>query len=993
MYAGDKPVFKSIKNRAGKYITNPKDWVDSTFNSLTPDQRIAQLLMVAAYSNRDQAHISEISCLIETHNIGGIIFFQGGPYREAAMTNFFQSCTKTPLLIGIDGEWGLNMRLDSTLWFPRQMMLGAIENNRLIYDMGAEIANQMKALGIHINFAPVVDINNNPLNPVISNRSFGEDKYKVTEKAIQYMKGMQDNGLFTVAKHFPGHGDTYSDSHTSLPLISHSFQRIDSMELFPFRELIKNNVDGIMIAHLQIPSIDTATNTASTLSHNIVTKLLRDSLKFEGLIFTDALNMKGVSGFYAPGELEVKALQAGNDILLMPADVTKAISSIREAINQGILSQSQIDSSCIKVLRVKYKMGLNHLKPVNLAEINEKLYSRKAQAIQRKIVESAITLVKNTDEIIPLKNLDSLRIAVVLAGTDTLNSFTQALSLYKNFDCHYLPKSYDSARIDSFIYMLRHYNLLLVSVHNTSSLPIRAYGIKPATIAFIDTLASIKKTVLLLPATPYALSYFKNINFMQSVIVSYHDTPETQEKAAQLIFGGIPARGNLPVTASIFPYNTSWRTPAKYRLRYALPEELGISSGKLNQIDSIIESAIQQKAMPGCQVLAAKDGAVFYMKSFGFHTYDSLQPVHNTDIYDIASLTKIAGTLPAIMRLYENHDIKLKNKLSAYLHELKKTNKKDITLIDILTHQAGLQPYIPFYLNLLQPINAGEKLMSSANTNGYTIKISSTSYFNAKTQYKNNLITSKPDIEHGILVADDMYLTNSYTDSIFKIINNSDLLKEKQYKYSDLGFYYLYTLIERITKTSLNEYVDNNFYKKLGSETMGYLPMNKFGIDKIVPSEDDKYFRKQLVHGHVHDQGAAMLGGICGHAGVFSNANDLAKLMQMYLNKGSYGDIQFFEPSTVDYFTSCPFCETNNRRGIGFDKPDLKLKNGPTCQCVSTKSFGHQGFTGTYTWADPETGLLYVFLSNRVYPDASNNKLAELNVRTRILEVLTEAIK
>jgi beta-glucosidase-like glycosyl hydrolase/CubicO group peptidase (beta-lactamase class C family) len=967
-------------------------WVDSVFNSLTPDERISQLIMIASYSNRNQMHTAEISYLVQTFNLGGIIFFQGGPIRQANMTNYFQMVAKTPLLIGIDGEWGLSMRLDSTFGFPRQMMLGAITNNQLIYDMGREIAHQMKALGIHINFAPVVDINSNPKNPVISNRSFGEYRENVTQKGLSYMKGMQDNGLLAVAKHFPGHGDTQTDSHFTLPIINHDFQRLDSIELFPFRELIKNDVSGIMVAHLHIPSLDPTPNIASTLSGNIIKKLLRKEMKFDGLIYTDALNMQGVSAFNKPGELEVKALQAGNDVLLMPSDPGIAIQAIKKAIRDGILNQSQIDSSCRRVLIAKYKAGLNNYKPIDLDSLKISINSKKASIIQRKLATSAITIVKNNFNLVPLQKLDTLKIAVVLAGTDQTNIFTETMGLYKNFDCYFLPNNIDSAQTDSLLFSLRHYNLVIGSIHNTNSQPQRNFGILPSSIGFFDTLATLRKVILHIPATPYALSLFKNIYNYQSIIVSYHDIPVTQEYSAQLIFGGIPAQGHLPVTASIFPVNTSIQTPAKFRLQYALPEEININSIQLNAVDSIVAEAIRVNAIPGCQVLAAKDGVVFYNKSFGYHTYDTIREVKNSDLYDLASLTKIAGTMPAIMKLYQDGEIRLKAKLSNYLHTLKKTNKKNITLIDILTHQAGLQPFIPIYMQVIEPVNRNEKLTSSTFSATYSIKLSNSLYGNTNTKFRNNLITQKPDIEHGILIADDMYISNSYADSIFAVINKSELLKEKQYKYSDLGFIYLYRLVEQKTRTAMNEYVDKYFYQKLGAETMGYLPLNHIDRNRIVPTENDQFFRKQTIQGYVHDPTAAMLGGVSGHAGVFANANDLAKLMQMYLNKGSYGGEKFFEPSTVEYFTSCPFCEHNNRRGVGFDKPEMKSENGPTCQCVSEKSFGHSGFTGTYTWADPETGLLYIFLSNRVYPDASNNKLVELNIRTRIHEVFAKAI-
>jgi beta-glucosidase-like glycosyl hydrolase/CubicO group peptidase (beta-lactamase class C family) len=970
-----------------------KTWADSVFNSLSSEERIAQLFMIAAYSNRDDAHLAEVANLVRTYNLGGIIFFQGSPYREATMTNCFQSVAKTPLLIGIDGEWGLFMRLDSTQWFPRHMMLGAIRDNQLIYSMGFEIARQMKALGIHINFAPVVDINNNPANPVISNRSFGESREDVAEKGVAYTKGLQDNGLIAVAKHFPGHGDTDADSHLTLPRIKQSFSRIDSLELYPFRKLIENNVGGIMVAHLKVPVIDSASNMASSLSPKVIKGLLRGTLKYNGLVFTDALNMKGAADLFPSGELEVRALLAGNDVLLMPSDVPVAINAIKKAIAEGRLQQSQIDSSCRRILKAKEWAGLKNYTPINTSKIKEQINTTEAIALQHKIVKSSLTLIKNNNNLLPLKGLDTLRLACVLTGTCDPSQFNETLSLYAPCDCYCLPKGADSLTIDSMLYSLRHYNLIIVSTQNTDSRANIHFGIDQQTIRFIDRLAEKKKMVLNLMATPYALSLFRNTGQMEAIIVSYHDMPAVRELSAQLIFGGTGAIGKLPVTASTFPLNTSLYTPGGFRLRYAIPEEIGIKSSTLEAIDSIANNAIKNKVMPGCQILAAKNGVVFYNKSFGYYTYDSIQKVNNSDIYDLASVTKIAATTPAIMRLYEQGVIKLNHKLSSYLHELRKTNKKNILILDLLTHQAQLQSYIPFYLNTIEPVNKGENLLASAYSAKYSIKLGNNVYFNNNTRLRDYLYVNKPDLEHGVKVTDGLYLSNAYSDSIKYRINESPLYPRKQYKYSDLGFYYLCRLIEQTTGKSLNEYVDNNFYQKLGATTLGYLPLNRFDRDRIVPTENDPIFRRQIVQGYVHDQTAAMLGGVCGHAGVFSNANDLAKLMQVYLNKGTYGGEVYFQAQTVDYFTSCPFCKNQNRRGIGFDKPDLSIANGPTCQCVSEKSFGHSGFTGTYTWADPQTGILYIFLSNRVYPDVTNTKLADWNIRTKIQEVIANAVK
>ncbi len=992
MAINKKPSKKNINQPScGVTYNLNSHWVDSVFKTLTEDEKIAQLFMIAAYSDSDKKHQDRIEREIKTIKPGGLVFFQGGPFRQAQQTNYYQAISRTPLLIGIDGEWGLGMRLDSTMSFPRQMMLGAVNNDSLIFKMGYEIARQLKSLGIHVNFAPVVDINNNPDNPVISNRSFGDNKYEVARKSISYMNGLQANGIIAIAKHFPGHGDTNADSHTTLPVLDFDYNRLDSFELYPFREMIKQNVGGIMVAHLFVTNLDSAKNTASSLSKKVVTGLLKDSLHFKGLIFTDALNMEGVAGFYRPGEIEVKALMAGNDILLMPKDPELSLSCIQEAISSGLLRQSQIDSSCRKILAAKEWAGLTRVKPIDVPTLNQKLNTSEASLLQRKIIESALTIIKNENNLIPLKRLDTLKIALVLLGEDKTNQFKETLSLYDDIDCYFLNKMADSARIDSLIKILHSYNLIIAGVHHTSWRPARNFGITSNEIAFLETLASQKSVILDLFATPYAINYFKRSGLFKSVIVSYEDKPLVEDYSAQLIFGGVGAKGTLPVCTEQFNRTTGLETENGLRLKYSIPEELNIDGNKLAQIDTIVDDAIRKRAMPGCVVLVAKDGIVFYHKAFGYHTYDKEYPVLKQDIYDLASVTKITATLPVVMKLYEEKKISLTGKISSFLPYLKSTNKKDITLIDMLTHQARLQPFIPFYWRLLEPAIPGEKLTSNEYSAKYPIKLASHLFVNINTDYKKGLVKSFYEKGHQLEVADNIFLLTSYRDTILNLSNNSPLLPKKEYKYSDMDFYYMYWMAERLTGKPLNEYVKENFYDKLGAETTDFLPLKRFDIDRIAPTENDQVFRKQLVHGYVHDPGAAMMGGVCGHAGLFSNANDLAKIMQMYLNKGVYGGEQYFKASTLDYFSSSPFIKTNHR-GIGFDKPIMNSHIGPTCMCVSDKSYGHTGFTGIMTWVDPQSGLLYIFLSNRVYPNADNIKLTQLNVRTRIQEVVAESM-
>lgn len=939
-------------------------WVDSVLNSLTPDERIAQLFMVAAYSNRDSAHIGELDSLVSRHKIGGLIFFQGGPMRQASMTNYLQSRSKTPLLIAMDCEWGLGMRLDSTVKFPRQMTLGAANDDKLVYEMGAEIARQFTRLGMHVNFAPVVDVNNNPLNPVIGNRSFGENKKRVAELGIAYMNGMQDNKILACAKHFPGHGDTDSDSHKTLPIINKSKAQMDTLELYPFREMIKNGIGSMMVAHLYIPSYDTTTNLASTLSPNVAKGLLQDTLGFRGLIFTDALNMKGVSKFYQPGEVDLKALLAGNDVLLFAEDVPVAIEKIKQAVTDGKIAQEEIDRRCKKILRTKAWVGLNNYKPIELNNLYEELNTINSEELNHRLFSSAITLLNNKNNLIPLKNLEKLNIACVSIGDTSQNIFFKRAADYAAVKCFNINADADTTKFSNLHGLLQGYNLVVINIQNTSTQATRNYGITKQTIKFINGINDGRKVILNVFGNPYTLSVINGAEFADVVIVANEENNYTLDYAAQLLFGGIGAEGKLPVNVnSVYKINAGITTKP-IRLGYSIPEILGSNSKDFSKIDSIALDGITKHAYPGCQILVAQKGQVIYRKNFGNYTYETnALTVSDESIYDVASITKIAATLPVIIELADQLKINIDSKISDYLPNLKLTNKKDIILRDLLAHQSGLKAWIPFYQSTFKDGKLDDFIYSKTQSETFPYR-----------------------------VAENLYIRKLYPDMIYSQIDESELGK-KEYVYSDLGYYYLKQVAEKLTTKPLDEFVRSHYYRKLGMNNTTYNPRNYFPLTRIVPTEYDMTFRKQLIHGDVHDPGAAMIGGVGGHAGVFSNANDLAKLMQLYLQMGEYGGERFFSQTVMKEFTKCQFCANGNRRGLGFDKPEQSGKGGPTCDCVSYLSFGHSGFTGTYAWADPDKEVVYIFLSNRVYPDADNKKLVNMNIRTEIQEVIYDAIK
>ncbi|MGC6491141.1 MAG: glycoside hydrolase family 3 N-terminal domain-containing protein [Flavobacteriales bacterium] len=953
----------SEKNLPPFYNTN-SFWVDSVLNSFSLEQKIGQLFMVAAYSNKSDTHVKEIESLIKNHQIGGLMFMQGGPVRQLRLTNRYQSISKVPLMIAQDAEWGLSMRIDSTFRFPWQMTLGAIQNDSLVHEMGLEIARQCQRLGVHINFAPVVDVNSNPKNPIINNRSFGENPLRVSQHSLAYMKGLQEGNVLACAKHFPGHGDTDSDSHKTLPTLNHSFERLDSIDLVPFNSLIQNGLGSIMVAHLNIPSLDNTTALASTLSEKIVNGLLKDSLDFKGLVFTDALNMKGVSQYYEPGVVDLKALLAGNDVLLFAEDVTKAIQEILKAVKNNLISVSEIDKRCRKILMAKHWFGLHNFTPISENKLVEDLNTPQAKFLANKLFEKSLTVLQNDRKLFPLRSLDTLKIAAVCIGENS-ETYERTLSNYAKIDFYHLDEQHTDQERKSMLDKLVDYNLVLASVHKSNDHAWKSYRISQDTDLFLQTLALQSKLILSVFANPYSISDLLMTYSFDGLIMAYQNADASQSAVAQLIFGGLGANATLPVSNAHFSEGFGLQTTTS-RIKYDLPEALGIHSSQLLLIDSIAEDAILKEATPGCQIMAIKNGVVFYNKSFGFHTYKKERKVLNSDLYDLASLTKIISTVPSLMMMVDNNQIDLSKRLSEYLELADTCNKRELTLKEILAHQSGLAAWIPFYKQTLQEdASLRDSLYHTSYSDTFTIK-----------------------------VAENIYLHKEYSDTIIQQILDSEL-NEKKYKYSDLGYYLFKDIIEKKYNYPLERLVDDAFYKPLGLTTMGYLPLEHFDTTRIVPTEFDYYYRSQLLQGNVHDMGAAMLGGIGGHAGLFSNANDLAIFMQMLLQKGQYGGKKYFKTQTVDSFTECQFCDDDNRRGAGFDKAALEgQEGGPACDCnPSPLAFGHSGFTGTLVWADPQEDFIYVFLSNRIHPTSDNQKLLKMDVRTKIMNEFYSAIR
>ena len=938
------------------FLNIPSPWADSLMDVLTLEEKIGQLFMVAANErNSEEKDYLLVDKLIEDYGIGGLIYFQSSPQRHVSLVNRFQRKSSLPLMNGIDGEWGLAMRIDSLEPYPWNMTLGAITNDSLIFQMGQALALECQAMGIHFNFAPVVDVNSNPFNPIINMRSYGESVLEVSKKGLALMNGMQDAGVLACAKHFPGHGDTESDSHKMLPLISHDRASIDSIDLPPFKQLIDRGVASVMVAHLDIPSIDSTKNRASTLSPAIVDSLLVQELNFKGLIFTDALNMKGVSSFYNSGRLEVEALRAGNDVLLFSEDIPAAFEAILVAIEDSVLTVDRINTSCHKILKAKEWLSLPNFTSIDSLHVRERTLNSQNELLRNEMNKNALTLIKNKEDLLPIVGLKNKKIGWLGIGGSPGETFFNQLKKYASVTAfnenNENPDMYDQ---------------LIVSVHKSNLSPWKSYEISTQNKELIRRLSANTSVSLIVFANPYSLLEASCLDEVKSILIAYQNSISMQSAAGQAIFGAIQMKGKLPVTLSNeFPLGTSIVSESIDRLKYGLPKSVGLDSDTLSLIDSIVHHAIQMKATPGCQVLVAKSGTVVYNKSFGFHTYDEIIPVKDSDLYDLASVTKIVSILPLIMQKVDAGTFDLDESMISYLSMEDTCSKALLTPREMLAHNAQLWPWIPFYRETLNEYGRTiDSLYSKINKSPFTIQI-----------------------------AEDLFMHASYSDSILDRVIHSKMREQKGYKYSDLPYYILKEVIESQEKSSLKTLVQERIFKKLGANFTTYHPLDKFDSRCIVPTEEDTYFRHQLLRGYVHDPGAAMQNGVGGHAGLFSTSNDIAKLMQMYLNGGVYGGNRFIQEKTLNEFTSCQYCETGNRRGIGFDKPLFDEEGGPSCNQASPASYGHSGFTGTLTWADPEHDLIYVFLSNRIHPSSENILLVKENIRTRIQEVIYKSIQ
>lgn len=958
-----------------------RHWVDSVMNKLSFKEKVGQLFIYTIAPIDTKRNLELLHEAVETHKVGGLLFSGGKMQTQVELTNRAQKQAKVPVMITFDGEWGLAMRLRGTPVFPRNMVLGCIRDNQLIYEYGSEVARQCRQIGVQVNFAPVADVNINPKNPVINTRSFGEDPVQVADKVIAYAYGLEGGGVLSVCKHFPGHGDTDVDSHKSLPVLPFTRERLDSVELYPFKKAIRAGLGGMMVGHLQVPVIEPVGGLPSSLSRNVVYDLLTDELAFKGLVFTDALVMKGVSG---NGHVSLQALKAGNDMVLAPRNLKEEIPAVLEAVEKGELAREDIENKCRKVLTYKYVLGLKKKTFIQLSGLEQRINRPQTRDLIRRLNQAAITVLNNKNHILPLHADKAQTLALLEIGkpgeTEVL---AKQMSRYTSLARFRLRPNQTEAENRRLRDSLATYKRIVIAVSEQRLAPYHSFFAKFAP----------ENPAIYLFFTPgkMMMQIHHAVSHAPAVILGHSHNSDVQRQTADILFAKATADGRLSASiGGLFPTGAGVTITPETPLHF-IPEEHGLSSALLKKIDTIALDGIQQGAYPGCQVVVLKNGHVMVDKAFGTYAGKGSPGVESTDIYDLASLSKTTGTLLAVMKLYDKGRFNLTDKISDYLPFLQRTDKKDITIREILYHQSGLPPWLPFYQEVIDKDSYDGRLFSARKDAHHPVQIGTATWANPRFKFKSEYISPVKTGDYTIQICDSLWLNRSFRKVIEEKIVEAPL-KQKRYVYSDIGFILLGMLVEQLAGMPMEAYLQREFYEPMGLERTGYLPLRRFAKSEIVPSNKDRFLRKETLQGYVHDEASAFFGGLAGNAGLFSTAREVARVYQMLLNGGEIDGKRYLSKETCNLFTT----ETSkiSRRGLGFDKPDMEdPKKGNCASGVPAGVYGHTGFTGTCAWVDPENDLVYVFLSNRIYPNVTNRKLNQLHIRERIQEAIYGAMK
>lgn len=953
-------------------------WVDSVYAKMNTEQKVGQLIAEVVDPRNLEAAKQEVKRLITNYHIGCLYFSKGTVANHLELVNYAQSISKVPVMVGLDGEWGLSMRMPDTPRFPKNMMLGAIQDDRLLYEYGLEMARECKAVGVNINFSPAVDVNSNPKNPVIGTRSFGEDPSNVARKAVAYARGLEDGGVLSVAKHFPGHGNTREDSHKTLPTVSSSFAELTATDFVPFRNYIQAGLSGVMVAHLNIPALNTGSKPSS-MSDKVVAELLKNDMDFEGLVFTDALAMQGARKVTQPNGL--LAFEAGAEVLLEPSTTKSNVDAMVARYAKDSKFAEKVDRTCKKILSYKYAMRLNNYVAQPVDGLLDRINTREAELIMRQLYAAAITVLKNQGNVLPVKGLDK-RISVVTLGTaSSKNAFTETCRLYTDVDVYAMTE----ANMTSTLGKLKGSSKVIVGIYDKGA-------------AYENCLNKLVLTVgaeNVIPVffvKPYDIGGFSGpISLCNTVIVGYENHEYAQEYAAQVVFGGSDATGRMPVSVEGVSFCGDGIDLYASRLGYGMVEEVGLDSEFLQQVDSLANLGVQKGAFPGCQVLVARHNKIVVNKSYGYTDKTKANKIDGNTLYDLASVSKATGTLSGIMKAVDDGLIRIDGKLGTYTKSLAGTEKGKFLIRDLLYHETGMPAALNVYEEMTDTASYTGALVSAKKSAAYKYSAGG-AYINSTAKVRSDVTSPVKTKEFDYRIGKRLYVGRETYDTIMNIIHNIPLRDNRRYLYSCLNFCLLMEAEENVTKVRHDKYVYDNIFHRLGAYRTVYRPLDFYKKSEIAPTEYDGYFREEVVQGSVHDETAAFSGGIQGNAGLFSNANDLAKLCQMWLNRGMYGGEQILSSDVVNTFVTSK--SPNSHRGLGYDKPNLaKPEWSSTCEEAGPTVFGHTGFTGTCFWVDPENDMIYIFLCNRVYPSRNNKAFTEVGARAGIMKALYQAVE
>jgi beta-glucosidase-like glycosyl hydrolase/CubicO group peptidase (beta-lactamase class C family) len=916
-------------------VATSADWIESTLATMTLEEKIGQLFIVwttSHYMPDDSRRWQELVRYAQKKHVGGFYFSLGGIYEFPIHANKLQSLAKVPLLISVDFEWGSGMRIGQGTTFPRAMALGATRDTMLAYRMGRAIALEARSLGVHQNYSPVVDVNNNPKNPVINTRSFGEDPALVSAMARGMIRGQQEANLIATVKHFPGHGDTDIDTHLELPTVHFSRARMDSMELVPFKDAINNGVMSVMTAHIHAEAFDGSDSIPSTASYNVTTRLLKQELGFNGIIVTDALAMKGMTKLFSAGESAVRAFSAGADMLLMSPDTDAAIDSMVAAVKRGDITMERLDYSVRKILKHKHWAGLAENRFVPVEKVSKTVNVREIRDLSKEIARKSITVLGNGTGILPLRDLSGKKtLHIVFSDTDDYDGNRELYREFRNRIASELaiidPRS-NKMEFDETVKKTKEADLVICQFNFQMRSGAMTGFLSKEIVGLLRSIDSLKKLVIGISlGNPYIVMELPPV---AAFVQAYSSSTVSEEACAEVVFGEQPARGTLPIT---IPGKFAYGDGVKYDaivVRSATPEEAGFIADSLKKLDAIVADAIADSAFPGAVLLVARNGIIAYEKAFGRFTYDGASPEITTEsIFDMASVTKVISTTSAMMKLTEEGKLSLNDPVVKYLPAFGRNGKEKITIYNLLVHNSGLQGWRKFY----------------------------------------EFCGTPQCVVDSIFAAPLVYRTGDSTI------------------YSDLGLITAGKIIEKVTNTTLDRYVDSVFFRPLGMRNTMFNPPQQLW-NRVVPTEIDSFWKKTNVevHGRVHDENAATLGGVAGHAGLFSTASDLVRILQMELNGGTYGGKLYLKPETIKQFTTQQ--SEKYSRAIGWDtRATGRSFSG---QYSSRLTFLHTGFTGTSVAVDPTKNIIVILLTNRVYPTRASSKL--FRVRPAVHDAVYESI-